>query len=121
MRAPKLLSGARCSGRKRRRPMSKKNHSAPAPQAEERTIPPSIPRLADAIRRIGHSLEDMVLDIGDNAIPAQASQVSIVFSGQKTFDRIEIADNGHGMDEAALMEALRLGSEVQYSANSLSK
>jgi len=101
--------------------MSKRNHSAPDVQAEERIIRPSIPRLVDAIRRIGHSLEDMVLDISDNAIPAQASQVSIVFSGQKTFDRIEVADNGHGMDEAVLMEALRLGSDVQYSANSLSK
>lgn len=84
-------------------------------------IRPRITRVLEAIRRIGHSPEDAVLDIIDNSVANHATHVGIVISGQKHFDRIEIADNGTGMDERALEEALRLGSVVDYAPDSLSK
>ena len=87
----------------------------------EKAIRPSIPRLVDAIRRIGHSPTDAILDICDNAVQANASKIDIFVSGQKTFDRIEVADSGKGMNEELLTEALRLGSIVSYPSGSLSK
>lgn len=93
----------------------------PVASVPSKTLPPSIPRILDALRCIGHSLEDSVGDLADNAVSAEASKVSIAFSGQKTFDRIEISDTGHGMDQKALEDALTLGSLVEYSPDSLSK
>ncbi len=90
-------------------------------EPELKPLQPSIPRILDALRCIGHSLEDSIGDLVDNAVSAEASKISVYFSGQKTFDRLEIADTGLGMDEEALEEALRLGSLVDYAPDSLSK
>jgi len=93
----------------------------PRAPVQEKSIHPNIPRLLEAIRCIGHSLEDSVGDLADNALAADASKVGVIFSGQRSFDRLEIADNGHGMNAEQLEEALRLGSQIDYPANSLSK
>lgn len=90
-------------------------------QVHEEVVSPCISRVVDAIRRIGHSPTDAIQDICDNSVQWQASQISIVISGKKTFDRIEVADNGTGMDRDSLLEALRLGSSVEYPGSSLSK
>lgn len=44
-------------------------------------IRPSITRVLEAIRRIGHSPEDAVLDIIDNSVANHATHVGIVISG----------------------------------------
>jgi len=51
-----------------------------------------------------------VEDIIDNSIDAQARSIKIVVEHQKKDLRIIIADNGIGMNEAILDEALKLGS-----------
>lgn len=98
-----------------------KAQTAVRAQVQEEVVSPCISRVVDAIRRIGHSPEDAIQDICDNSVQWQGSQVSIFISGKKTFDRIEVADNGTGMDRESLLEALRLGSSVEYPAGSLSK
>jgi len=71
---------------------------------------PRASALIESLRDIGYSLPTALSDIIDNSITAGASAVRI-FADTVTDDpSIAIIDNGSGMDRAALIEALRLGS-----------
>jgi hypothetical protein len=98
-----------------------KSRSAVQSELQHEIVEPSVARVVEAIRRIGHSPEDAIQDICDNSVQWQASQIDIYLSGGKTFDRIEVADNGASMDRGGVIEALRLGSPDNYGSNSLSK
>ncbi|WP_034851949.1 ATP-binding protein [Inquilinus limosus] len=86
-------------------------------------LPPHPQRLAEIIANTGHDLSSAVADIVDNAISADATEIDIVFSppngGHGRW--LTIRDNGHGMSENELAEAMTLGSDVEYEANSLGK
>lgn len=83
------------------------------------SLPPSIARVVNAIRRIGHSTEEAVMDIVDNSVAKHATQISVFFSGTTRVERIEIADNGMGMTFDGLKDAMRLGSAGDYGADAL--
>jgi hypothetical protein len=57
----------------------------------------------------------------DNCIDAQATQIDVKVSDQKGDIVISIDDNGIGMDEATLDEALRLGSDTDRESGDLGK
>ncbi|MCD8294058.1 MAG: ATP-binding protein [Clostridia bacterium] len=76
-------------------------------------LPPYAPMLMESTRAVGYSVETAVADIIDNSIAASATRVDIDFEpGLKPY--IVILDNGCGMDEETLKNAMRYGS-----ANSL--
>jgi hypothetical protein len=64
-----------------------------------------------------------VADLVDNAISADATEIAITFGrpdgGHGRW--MSIADNGCGMDQSKLAEAMRIGSDSQYEDNSLGK
>lgn len=66
--------------------------------------------LIESMRDIGYSLETAVADVIDNSITAEATDIQMFseFSGRKS--AIGIVDNGFGMTEAELQEAMRPGS-----------
>ena len=66
--------------------------------------------LLESLRSIGYEFETAVADIIDNSIAAGATQidVSCKWSGSKS--TVIISDNGRGMNEDVLTEAMRLGS-----------
>jgi len=86
-------------------------------------LPPNPARLVGILGSVGHDLPSAVADIVDNSISANATRIAI------TFDRpdggngrwMSIVDNGDGMDGRTLAEAMRIGSESEYEANSLGK
>ncbi len=90
-------------------------------------------RVLEALDRIGYAPAAAILDIVDNAISAQASKVCVKLelekatpSGagrpRKVVHGVSIVDNGIGMDEAALDNAISLGSsDSTYSDSTLSK
>jgi hypothetical protein len=86
-------------------------------------LPPRPKRLAKIIAGTGHNLPSAVADIVDNAISADATEIDVFFSepngGHGRW--LTIKDNGHGMSEHELAEAMTLGSAVEYEANSLGK
>jgi len=98
-----------------------KSRSAILSELQEEVAHPNVCRVVEAIRRIGHSPEDAIQDICDNSVQWQTTQIDIYLSGQKTFYRIEVADNGTGMGREQLLDALRLGSADNYGAGSLAK
>ncbi len=85
-------------------------------------IPPDATMLIRALRQIGYSFEQAIADLVDNSVSAGASLVLLRFfvDGER-IRSIAMADNGQGMSEARLTEAMRFGSEPDIRRNSLGK
>lgn len=71
---------------------------------------PRASALIESLRDIGYSLPTALSDIIDNSITAGASTVRICADTLTDEPSIAIIDNGSGMDQATLIEALRPGS-----------
>ena len=67
--------------------------------------------LIEGHRDFGYSLETAMADIIDNAISAGANKVDMVAETSADHPWIAFADDGIGMTEAELVEAMRLGSK----------
>jgi len=66
--------------------------------------------LIESLRSFGYSLEASVADIVDNSIAAGARSIQIQFSWQGEQSTITITDDGCGMTEDDLVNAMRPGS-----------
>lgn len=66
--------------------------------------------LIESLRAFGYSLETSIADIIDNSIVAGAHNVHIHFSWQGEQSTIAIMDDGCGMTEKGLINAMRAGS-----------
>lgn len=73
-------------------------------------LPPRAASLSESMRDLGYSLDAAVADIIDNSISAGASQVDIYSDILNTVACLAIVDNGRGMDEKELLDAMRHGS-----------
>jgi hypothetical protein len=84
--------------------------------------PPNSERVKDAFARVGYSIEASIADLIDNSIDAQATEVLVrlIHDGKKVI-RIAIADNGRGMTEAILRDAMRFGSTLPHKKEDLGK
>lgn len=71
---------------------------------------PRASALIESLRDIGYTLSTALADIIDNSITAGASTAHIIADTLTEEPSIAIVDNGEGMDQAELIEALRLGS-----------
>ena len=74
-------------------------------------INPPASALTEALRAVGYSLETAIADIIDNSISAGAKHVSVYFQWRKKDSYVLIEDDGCGMDESQLIEAMRIGSK----------
>jgi hypothetical protein len=83
--------------------------------------PPNARRTMEALREMGYDSYASILDIIDNSIDAEAKNIRLSIGEHKGDIIIEIADDGCGMDEATLSEALRLGSDIDRSPTDLGK
>src|SRR5262245_52986794 len=77
-------------------------------------ITPSARRLTSSLRDIGYDFVAALADIVDNSVEAGATKVDVevVFAGSHSY--VAVADDGEGMTEAQLTEALRFGSRRTY-------
>ena len=82
---------------------------------------PSARRLIRSLRDMGYDFSSAVADLIDNSIAAQSTLVAIdvEFDGDDSW--VRIADNGIGMSNAELKEAMRYGAERDYDADDLGK
>ncbi len=83
--------------------------------------PPNARRTMEALRELGYDSYSSILDILDNCIDAHAAKIDIEIGEQKGDIVITIHDDGTGMDEETLSEALRLGSDTEREAGDLGK
>ena len=72
---------------------------------------PSAASFMESLRDIGYSLETAVADILDNSITAEATDIQIFLNVIDQTAQVAIIDNGKGMTEEELLEAMRPGSK----------
>jgi len=88
---------------------------------------PAIPEASSMIetfRAIGYNIETAIADIIDNSISANAQNIWISFDWQGSDTWISIKDDGVGMNDFELIQALRPGSKnplVQRSSKDLGR
>lgn len=66
--------------------------------------------LVESLRAFGYTPESAVADLVDNSVTAKAKLVWIDFDWHGETSRIAVGDNGTGMSETALVQAMRPGS-----------
>lgn len=75
------------------------------------TLLPSASNFIESMRSIGYSFETALCDVIDNSISAKATKIDIKLIINNNNPIIQIIDNGYGMSETELLEAMRLGSK----------
>jgi hypothetical protein len=73
------------------------------------TLPPRADAMMESLRSVGYDLETAVADIIDNSVSAGARKIDIWFEWAGANSWVRITDNGHGMSDSELREAMRLG------------
>ena len=93
------------------------------------SLPINADRICEAISKIGYKPSAAILDIVDNSVVAGAKNITIRLfmkegmniNNRQNVERVQVIDDGKGMDTEEIKKALQLGSDVSYSSNSLSK
>src|SRR5690349_21023023 len=73
-------------------------------------VPPEPSALIESLRSVGYSLPTALADILDNSIAASAKSVYISFRWAGSESYVQVLDDGHGMSEDVLRNAMRPGS-----------
>ena len=73
-------------------------------------VPPRASVLVESLRDLGYSLHTAVADVIDNSLAAGARRIELLAETHAEMPVIGIVDDGGGMTEAELLEAMRPGS-----------
>lgn len=76
------------------------------------TVRPNLGNFVDSLREIGYSIEVAVADLIDNSITAASTEIKI-YAVTKPVLSFAVLDNGNGMSESQLIEAMRLAGRNQ--------
>src|SRR5690348_3705591 len=80
------------------------------PKADFDLAEPRASAMIESLRAFGYSLEAAVADLIDNSISASASNVWLSFKWEGEDSTVAIQDDGDGMSDAELKEAMRPGT-----------
>lgn len=72
---------------------------------------PNPASLIQSLRAFGYDISTAIADLIDNSITANSSRIDVVFDWNDAKPWIAIVDDGCGMCEEELLEAMRLGSQ----------
>jgi hypothetical protein len=91
------------------------------PQDEQELLPDAS-RTIEGLRDTGYDFRTAIADVIDNSIAAAATKIMVQVGAALDGElEVSIADNGTGMDESGLLNAMKYGSQVRQSAASLGK
>ena len=79
-------------------------------------VAPRADALMESLRATGYSLPDAVSDLIDNSITAGARNIRLHFQWAGADSWVSILDDGCGMSEPALIDAMRIGSRSPREA-----
>jgi hypothetical protein len=79
---------------------------------------PNAGKLMESLRHTGYDNYNAIADIIDNSVDAEAQNIWVEIHQEKRDFVIRVVDDGIGMDEDTLTEALRLGSETEKNIDS---
>lgn len=82
---------------------------------------PSASRLMGSLRDVGYDLGSAIADLVDNSIDAGAELVQINLTHKGASSWVRIVDDGVGMTERSLDEAMRYGSRRPYAGDDLGR
>ncbi len=86
------------------------------------TVTPDPARMVEGLRDTGYVFKTAVADVVDNSIAAEATEIDIELKMDfRNNIFLKIFDNGIGMDENGLINAMRYGAKVRLSPESLGK
>lgn len=86
------------------------------------SMPPNARQMIFALRQIGYGFEQAVSDLIDNSIDARAKRVLVRFvHDDEAIVKIQVVDDGHGMTDGKLKEAMRFGAHDDVGGTSLGK
>lgn len=80
------------------------------PRERYRSKTPDPEAMLEGLRSIGYDFSTAVADIIDNCVPAGADRVDIFYDGNSSDPYFEICDNGCGMSESELDQAMDFGT-----------
>ncbi len=90
--------------------------------AQDILLPPDPARVMEGLRDTGYSFNTAAADIIDNSIAAKATKIDITLNLDSTGNiTVNFADNGCGMNEEELENAMRYGSNRRQDPSSLGK
>lgn len=84
----------------------------------DRANDPNAGRLIESLRYLGYGNYEAIADLVDNSIDAEAHHINIRVQQRDNQPQIWIADDGSGMDQNVLDQAMRLGSLTSRDLNS---
>lgn len=90
-------------------------------EAKTYEVAPSAARLTGSLRDIGYDFPTAVADLVDNSVTANASRVNVYTQFEPNGSYVLISDDGDGMTERELVEALRFGTRRVYRTNELGR
>ena len=73
--------------------------------------PPKADAMIQSMRAVGYDVSMAIADLIDNSITAEAKNIWITQNWDHLNSYIKIVDDGIGMDERKLFNAMRLGSD----------
>lgn len=73
-------------------------------------VRPEAESLLQSARSFGYSVETAIADVIDNSVTANATRIKITFGIDLYSSFVRIEDNGKGMDEKELLNAMKIGS-----------
>jgi hypothetical protein len=74
-------------------------------------VDPKPDSIAESLRAFGYSLGDALADLVDNSLSAGSTHINLTFWWDGPSSWIRVVDNGCGMKEAELVEAMRMGTK----------
>ena len=84
----------------------------PAPLIQDYdVVEPYAPAMIESLRAVGYDLSTAIADLVDNSITAGAMEIDIAFFWDGELSTIAVIDNGRGMVEDKLIEAMRIGAD----------
>lgn len=91
-------------------------------QGQDFILPPDPERVMEGLRDTGYNFNTALADIIDNSIAADATRIDIAVDLNPKGDvTVYVADNGYGMNEDGLKNAMRYGSKQREDPSSLGK
>ena len=87
--------------------------------ADFELVAPRADALMEPLGATGYSLPDAVSDLIDNSITAGARDIRLHFQWAGADSWVSILDDGCGMSEPALIDAMRIGSRRNRTAKSV--
>lgn len=100
--------------------VSRSQRTAPLkpPEQPGEEIAPRPGDLVESLRDFGYTLPSALADLVDNSLTAKAKEIEVHLEAAGANSYVAVVDNGCGMDQKTMVEAMRMGTKGPLAARS---